>query len=310
MKNGEVKGLPQGVTVHEKAAMSAFTTFQLGGPCSALIECPNAALLVETVQSLQQSGADYLVIGQGSNLLISDAGLDCIVLRYCAEEMTEIERDGNRLTVPGNMLLDDLARRAIDIGLGDLSFCCGIPGTVGGAIAGNAGAFGKQMGDMIDSVRLLSPAGEIRTVAANKLHFAYRSSVLKETGEIILSALLKLTPMNIDEMNAERDRIMQLRRSKHPDWRSTPCAGSIFRNIEPTSAAERRKAAGWFLEEVGAKDFRVGGARLFDKHANIIVAEPNATAQDVFELTEKMIAAVEKRFGFTLVRELRMLGKF
>lgn len=111
-------------------------------------------------------------------------------------------------------------------------------------------------------------------------------------------------------MRKERERIMELRRSKHPDWRAMPCAGSVFRNVEPTSAADRRQAAGWFLEEAGAKDFAVGGAHLFEKHANIIIADESATANDVFELTEKMIGAVQKKFGFELAREIKLLGDF
>jgi UDP-N-acetylmuramate dehydrogenase len=111
-------------------------------------------------------------------------------------------------------------------------------------------------------------------------------------------------------MQRERARILELRRTKHPDWRTMPCAGSVFRNVEPTSAAERRQAAGWFLEQAGAGLFQVGGARLFEKHANIIVADPGATARDVFELSEKMAAAVRERFGFELEREIRLLGAF
>ena len=111
-------------------------------------------------------------------------------------------------------------------------------------------------------------------------------------------------------MKMERERITELRRTKHPDWRTMPCAGSVFRNIEPTSAAERRQAAGWFLEEAGAKNFRVGGARLFEKHANIIIADADATARDVFDLTKMMVAAVQEKFGFKLEREVTLLGDF
>ena len=111
-------------------------------------------------------------------------------------------------------------------------------------------------------------------------------------------------------MQAERERIMEFRREHHPDWHKEPCAGSVFRNIEPTSAADRRQAAGRFLEEAGAKVMRVGGARLYEKHANIIVADPGCTAQDVWELSEQMAAAVKEKFGIDLVREVRFIGDF
>ncbi len=304
-----LKQLPARATVVRGAKLRDYTTFQLGGACPALIDCPDAESLAETVKLLHTASVEFLVIGQGSNLLVADAGIDRIVLRYCAEA-PRIEFDGCRVRVSGNTLLDDLARLAIEHGVGDISFCCGIPGTVGGAIAGNAGAFGKQIGDVVESVQLLDADGRQREVSGDELGFEYRSSILKQTGGVVLSAVLKLKLEDIKTMEAERTRIMELRRSKHPDWHTMPCAGSVFRNIEPTSAAERRQAAGWFLEEAGARDFRVGGAHLFGKHANMIIAAPGATARDVFELTEKMIAAVQEKFGFELEREIKLLGDF
>ncbi|MBT8046502.1 MAG: hypothetical protein KJN67_04990, partial [Pontiella sp.] len=152
--------------------------------------------------------------------------------------------------------------------------------------------------------------GSMKEVPGEALQFAYRSSILKESGAVVLDALLNLEAGDTATMEAERERILELRRTKHPDWKNMPCAGSVFRNVEPTSAADRRQAAGWFLEEAGARNFRVGGARLFEKHANIIVVEPEATAMDVFQLSEKMIAAVREQFGFELVREIKLLGAF
>ena len=290
--------------------MRDYTTFRLGGPCPLLIDCPDADSLCGAAQVLAAAGVDFIVIGQGSNLLVSDAGLDCAVLRYCSESSPAVEFEGCRVRVSGHTLLDDLARLAVARGVGDVSFCSGIPGTVGGAIAGNAGAFGRQIGDVVESVRLMEPDGAVREVEAAELAFEYRSSILKQSGGIVLDAVLKLKPADIGIMKKERERIMELRRTKHPDWKKNPCAGSVFRNVEPTSAAERRQAAGWFLEEAGAKAFSVGGARLFERHANIIVADPGAAASDVFQLSEKMADAVEEKFGFRLVREIRLLGRF
>ncbi len=301
--------LPARVAVVQNAPLRDYTTFKLGGTCPALIGCPDAESLCAAASLLAAEGVDFIVIGQGSNLLVSDDGIESVVLRYCTDEPF-VEFDGSRVRVSGNTLLDDLARLAIGQGLGDLSFCCGIPGTVGGAIAGNAGAFGRQIGDVVESVELLELDGSRRHVCASELGFEYRSSILKRTGAVVLNAELKLEVCDIQFMEAERGNIMDLRKAKHPDWRATPCAGSVFRNVEPTSAAGRRQAAGWFLEEAGAKDFCVGGAHLFEKHANIIVAEPDATARDVFDLSEKMAEAVRKKFGFDLVREIKLLGMF
>ena len=302
--------LPEAAVVVANAPMSRYTTFQLGGSCPALIDCSTASVLAEVAEVLAEAGIGFMVIGQGSNLLVSDGGIETIVLRYCAEGRPDVRLDGSRVRVSGNTLLDDLARLAIENGVGDVSFCSGIPGTVGGAIAGNAGAFGQQIGDVVESVRLMELDGSTREVASEELAFEYRSSALKQSGAVVLDAALKLKPCDRETMQKERERIMQLRRTKHPDWKTMPCAGSVFRNVEPTSAAERRQAAGWFLEQAGAKDFKVGGARLFEKHANIIIAEPDAKAMDVFRLSEQMIASVRQKFGFELVREIKLLGEF
>lgn len=305
----EIKTLFPQLRASENASLRDYTTFRLGGPCPLLIEDANAAQLPAIIKLLNKAGQPFLVIGQGANLVVSDKGIDQVVIRFCSETPT-IKGSGNRVTVSGDTLLDDLAVFTIENETGDLSFCSGIPGTVGGGIAGNAGAFGRQMGDHLISAELLGLDGKVRTVLHDELEFAYRHSKLKETGEIVLSATFDLPKLGKSVMQAERERIMEFRREHHPDWHKEPCAGSVFRNIEPTSAADRRQAAGRFLEEAGAKTMRVGGARLYEKHANIIVADPGCTAQDVWELSEKMAAAVKSKFGITLVREVRFLGQF
>jgi UDP-N-acetylmuramate dehydrogenase len=305
-----VDQLPANAVISLAVELRAYTTFQLGGSCPAVIDCPDADTLADTARLLHEHSVPFIVIGQGSNLLISDDGIDSVVLRYCSDDAPDVEARENRVVVSGNTLLDDLVRITIKLGLGDLSYCSGIPGTVGGAIAGNAGAFGRQIGDVIETVELLDGQGSRREAVAEELSFDYRTSSLKKTSDVVLSAVLKLQPEDIRTMEKERSRILDLRRTKHPDWRTMPCAGSVFRNIEPTSAAERRQAAGWFLEEAGAKDFKVGGAHLFEKHANIIIAGSDATASDVAQLMDEMVAAVQDKFDFRLEREIRLLGVF
>jgi UDP-N-acetylmuramate dehydrogenase len=305
----EIQTLFPQLRVSRNALLRDITTFRVGGPCPLLIDGAAAAQLPAIIQLLNKTGQPFLVIGQGANLVVSDKGIDQAVIRFCSETPA-ITANGNRVTVSGNTLLDDLAIFTIENESGDLSYCSGIPGTVGGGIAGNAGAFGRQMGDHLVSAEILGLDGRIRTVAKADLEFSYRHSKLKETGEIVLAATFELPIEKKEIMQAERDRIMQFRKDHHPDWHKEPCAGSVFRNIEPTSAAERRQAAGRFLEEAGAKTMRVGGARLYEKHANIIVADPGCTAQDVWELSEKMARAVKDKFDITLVREVRFLGEF
>lgn len=305
----EIKTLFPALRVRETAPLRDYTTFHLGGPCPILIEGATAGQLPAIIQLFNNAGQPFIVIGQGANLIISDKGIDQAVIRFCSDAPT-IKADGNRVTVSGDTLLDDLALFTIENEAGDLSYCSGIPGTVGGGIAGNAGAFGRQMGDHLVSAELLGLTGKVRNVLHDELEFSYRHSKLKETGEIVLSATFEPPKTGIEIMRAERHRIMEFRRTHHPDWHQTPCAGSVFRNIEPTSAVERRQAAGFFLQEAGAHLLRVGGARLYEKHANIIVADPGCTAQDVWELSEKMLRAVKEKFGITLVREVRFIGVF
>ena len=286
-----------------------YTTFNVGGPCPLLIESISSERLPALIRTLYTTQTPFLVIGQGSNVIISDRGLDAVIIQFCSK-IPKLKVHGNIITVSGDTLLDDLARISTEQAIGDLSACSGIPGTVGGGLAGNAGAFGQQIGDHLVSAELLGLDGSIRTVAPCDLEFSYRHSKLKETGEILLSATFELPNADANTLLKERARIMDFRREHHPDWRETPCAGSVFRNIEASSAAERRKAAGYFLEEAGAYTLKVGGAQLYENHANIIIGDETCTAQNIWDLSQQMKQAVLEKFNLELVREVRFLGSF
>lgn len=289
--------------------LSAYTTFKLGGPCRGLVTCANRRELVKALRDLNEVGEPFTLIGGGSNLLVSDQGLDQVVVRYVTEKPL-VAREANNVVVQGSTLLDDFVHFTVQEGLEGLVACSGIPGTVGGAIAGNAGAFGEQIGDHLVSATLVDRAGNEWEVRPEELEFAYRSSRLQRTDAFLAAARFRLKPGQRERLRAQRQEILQVRASKHPDWKRIPTAGSFFKNIEPTSKAERRQAAGWFLEQAGAKSLRVGGARTYDKHANIIIAEPGCTAADVHELARQMAALVKQRFGFDLQPEVRRLGPF
>lgn len=284
-------------------------TFQLGGPCAMLVETSTPDDVVRVARAVHEEHLRPLFIGGGSNLLFSDQGYDGVLIRHLSTT-PRIRRDDFVLEVDGGTVLDDLAASAACMGLSGLEALNGIPGTVGGAVAGNAGAWGRQIGDAVQQVCLLTPEGAVVDVQGDDLDFGYRSSRLQRTGEHLLTCRLRVSPGNRDALNAERSRILALRAEKHPDWRVDPCIGSIFRNLEPTSKAERRQAAGHLLEQAGAKEMRVGGARLFPQHANIIIKGPNCTAQNVHDLINRMRAAVLERFGVALRREVRYLGAF
>ena len=296
-----------GLTAMRAALLSEYTTFRLGGPCRALVHCRTGGDVAAAVRILNSVGEPWLLVGGGSNLLVADAGVDRVVLRY-ADSPLVVQRTAASITVDAGAGLDELVQWSVEQGWAGLEFLTGIPGTIGGAIAGNAGAFGRSVSGPLASVGLLSRDGGRRTVPAGELGFTYRHSRLHETGEVVLAAAFKLTPGDRRVLAQEREKLQAFRRERHPDWHVQRTAGSYFRNIEPTSAAGPRQAAGWFLEQAGAKALRVGGARIFDKHANIIVVESGATARDVLELARRMSDAVEQRFGFRLQPEVRFIG--
>lgn len=291
------------------ARLENYTTFCLGGPCRFLIECPDPESLIISVKDLNIRGIPFILIGGGSNLVVSDDGIDLAVIRYVSPTPL-IERIGNDVTVSGSTQLDTLAMFCVNEGLEGLNYTTGIPGTVGGAVVGNAGAWGKQVGDVLKSAILLEHSGTKKEVGPQYCQFQYRHSHLKETNEIVVSVRFSLTEGDSVALAQERADILKKRGEKHPNLKTHPCAGSFFRNVEPTSKAGHRQAAGWFLEEAGGKKLSVGGAQIFDKHANIIVKGHNCKAQDVYDISQKMIGIVKDKFGFELVREVRFVGKF
>ncbi|MCK5014232.1 MAG: UDP-N-acetylmuramate dehydrogenase [Candidatus Omnitrophica bacterium] len=297
------------IPIARQASLSDFTTFRLGGKCPALLTCRTPEQLKDTIEFCIQGNIPFILIGSGSNLLVSDDGIDSYVIRYLSEEPL-IEREGNCLIVSAGTLLDDLVQYAAECGLEGLNSMTGIPGTVGGAVVGNAGAFGNQVGDVVKMVHVFDQSGHPKELSARNLQFAYRDSIFKKTKDIIVSVRLFLKPGNKISLQKERDKILALRREKHPDLSVYPCAGSFFRNIEPTSNAEKREAAGSFLERAGAMKLRSGGAKIFEHHANIIFKSQGCRAQDVFDLSLEMARAVKAKFDLDLIREARFVGKF
>jgi len=296
-----------GAHILENVRLSGMTTFCLGGACPVLIDCPHETSFRQAWTGLLQLGLEPFLLGGGSNLLVSDHGVNQIVVRYVQKECA-IKRDGNLIRVSAGTSLDDLARVTTAWGMDGLVICSGIPGTVGGAIAGNAGAFGDQIGDRIVSINVVNRSGLVEERKQADLGFAYRKSGIPDRGDVVLSALLKLDPSDAEKLDMRRREILELRATKHPDWKRIPTAGSFFKNIEPTSRAERRQAAGWFLEQAGALTMKVGWAKTFARHANIIIAEPGCKSSDVVELSGMMADAVKEKFGIVLEREVKFVG--
>ena len=290
-----------------KEWLTDYTTFRLGGPCRELVTAADAAKAAEAIRGWNAAGIPWRAMGGGSNLLVAEAGIPEAVLRIYSG-LPECRREDGLLSASAGTALDGLARFAAEEGQAGLGFASGIPGTVGGGICGNAGAFGAALGDVLERVEVLTRAGEKKRLPREELEFGYRSSSLQSTGEVVVRAWFRVAAGDQERLRAEREEILAMRRAKHPDWRVLPTAGSFFKNLPPETAGGPRRAAGKFLEEAGAKSMREGGAHVFAKHANIVIAGPGATAKDVATLTARMAAAVKEKFGLELAPEVRFWG--
>ncbi|MFH0753061.1 MAG: UDP-N-acetylmuramate dehydrogenase [Candidatus Omnitrophota bacterium] len=298
------------ISIITNAPLNQYTTFRLGGNCPALIECPDASTLIKTVLRLRKYYHPFLLMGFGSNILASDTGINKIVLRF-NNEMPQFKREGNLIVADAANHLDNLTQYAAEQGLEGLSQICGIPGTIGGAIAGNAGAYGQQISDHLSAVTILKPDNTIVRIPKTAIRFDYRDSDFKHNDDIILTAEFALNPIkDTASLQAERTEILKTRPCNINLWKDVPCAGSFFRNVDPTSKAGQRQSAGWFLDHAGCKTLNINGAHAYTQHANIITRDEGTTAQSVYDLTTEMINMVKDKFKITLVREVRLLGKF
>lgn len=246
----------------------------------------------------------YVVIGLGTNILVSDEGFRGLLIRNYSPQKVHVE--GTQMWAPSVVSLSRVVEAACLNGLTGMEFATGIPGTMGGAIYINAGAFGASISDRITWVKVITPSGKTRKVRSDKFGFGYRESRLKYTGEIALGAWLELKHGNEARIRKQMDEILALRASKHPPYGSKN-AGSYFKNVDPEKPGERRQAAGMFLEKAGAKRLRKGRASVYHGHANFIINEGRAKARDVLELAEILKKRVYEKFGIRLKEEVRYL---
>lgn len=286
--------------------LSGHTTFRIGGPAQAFIEANSADAVVEATWRAEGMGLPWQVMGHGSNILASDKGYAGAIIVFKDENASLINTDGT-ITASGGLALSRLVDSMASAGLGGLEDMAGIPGTVGGAIAGNAGAYGRAIGDRVISVLLLDRNGSVHKACREDIKFSYRWSSIKENGSVILEATLSANRRSPAEINRLIQARLDDRGGKHPDPTVVGTAGSFFKN--PTDENGRRIAAGKLLEEAGCQDLNVGGATLWRSHANIIVTSGNATARDVRDLAARMAAMVSEHSGIELKPEVSFLGQ-
>lgn len=274
--------------------MREHTSFRIGGPADYYITVNSVSELKSVIALCKTARVPYMLLGNGSNLLVSDEGLRMAVIRLSGE-FREMSVKGTTLVCGAGATLAKLCTFAQSNGLSGLEFAFGIPGTVGGAVYMNAGAYGGEMKDVVCNVTHLTPAGEVETVSADTLELSYRFSKYKENNCIILSAEFSLKEGNPEEIKTLMDDIMQRRVTKQPlDY---PSAGSVFKRPEGAFA-------GALIEQCGLKGATVGGAQVSQKHSGFIVNIGNATCQDVMDLVEKVQKTVKDETGFFLEREI------
>ena len=288
-------------TAREGELLGPYTTMKVGGPAQLYLEADTSQKLVEAVSAARETGIPYFVMAGGSNLVIDDAGLSGLVIRYTAANLVA---ENLVIGCEGGLSLWTLVQAAANLGWAGLENLAGIPGSVGGAVFGNAGAFGHSIGDIFENGIILTPANSIETVGHDYFRFRYRHSYLKVSGDILLSVKLSFQPGDRERLWQKMKEILALRAEKHPphDW---PCAGSFFKNIEKADEPYGKLAAGILLDKVGAKNLRIGQAGVFYKHANIIVNFGGARFTDIRRLANLMRQKVEDEFAITLEEEIR-----
>ncbi len=284
--------------------LSGYTTFRIGGPARYLAEVSSPEDVVEAAVTARNMGLSWTTIGHGSNILASDDPIDRAVIVYRSKTAPKILDDG-RVEVSGGYPLHKLIEFLVLKGLGGLEKLVGIPGTVGGAIAGNAGAYGTWISEHVELLSVLNGDADEITRSQEDCSFEYRDSVIKRKGEIILKATLNMRPEDSEVLRNELAAKIADRRQKHPDPERIPTAGSFFKN--PKSPDGKRKAAGEMLEKVGCKKLRVGNAKTWHKHANIIVTDGPSTAIDIRQLALQMTERVLDEFGINLMPEVTYL---
>lgn len=285
--------------------LSAYTTFGTGGGADLFIDVTDADSLSSALKLANELKITHFVIGGGSNLLIGDRGFRGLIIR---NSITGQQVKGTELILGAGESLDGVVDLATESSLTGLEFAAGIWGTIGGAVYGNAGAFGSQVGSILEWADLIDDKGNVRTERRDYFQFAYRHSILKKTGEIVARVCFRLASGDQHEIKRRTDEIRQLRCRKHP---VNPCsAGCFFKNVEDAGQPNGKLAAGKLLEEVGAKEMRVGGAAVFPGHANIIVNTGTASSKDIRQLADMLKEKVNKRFQIELQEEVISLGEF
>lgn len=303
-----------GEGLREQEPLKHHTTFRIGGPADWFLAARTPDQLATALRTASELDVPTFLLGGGSNLLVSDEGFRGLVVRNAIED---VAFDGTTAQVGCGADYLGFIQRCRDESLAGLAYAAGIPGSVGGAIYGNAGCYGQDIGSRVLECTVCTPEGaRLETLPASWFQFAYRDSRLKREPRALLSCVLRLERGDAAAIGAEIEEKLEIRRVKHPQWRIEPTAGSYFKNLPPgfqapglpLSPGTQRVPAGVLLDACDCRGLRLGDAMVFPKHANILVNAGRATAHDVLALAEVMKSRVRNRFGVELEEEVMFLG--
>lgn len=280
--------------------MSLHTTFRAGGPARYMVMPAGEEEIRLLTEQCKKLGLPWFVMGNGSNLLVSDKGYDGLIIKL-GRQYSELSVKDCEIRAQAGVMLSKLARQAALHHLEGLAFAAGIPGTLGGGLMMNAGAYGGELSQAVKTVRVLDGGGRFRTLTAKQMNFGYRTSILKEGGLIALEAVLSLAPGDREQQLLEMEELNRKRREKQPlEYAS---AGSTFKRPEG-------HFAGQLIEQAGLKGLSVGDAQVSEKHCGFVVNKGSATAAEIYALCCRIQERVYEQFQVELTMEVRLLGEF
>lgn len=296
----QLKKVLEGDQVLIGEPMSRHTTFRIGGPADIFVIPKTIEDISHVCAIAKKQEIPLFVLGNGSNLLVADQGMDGIVLQIY-KNFSGVSADGNELAIKAGTLLSTAAKAAQAEELTGFEFAGGIPGTFGGAVVMNAGAYGGEMVQVLKEVTVLTPEGEIKTIPAEELELGYRTSNILKNGYVVLSGTIALEKGDPEQIKAKMDEYSTARRTKQP--LELPSAGSTFKRPEGYFA-------GKLIQDAGLRGYQVGGARVSDKHCGFVVNQDNATAADVMRLIADVQRIVKDKFNVELEPEVKRVGRF
>ena len=295
----ELQNVMGGSGIFMEEPMKKHTTFRVGGPADVLVQ-PDETALAAILALCRRYHVSYSFIGNGSNLLVGDKGIRGVVIEM-TDPMGNIEVDGTKITAQAGAMLSKIANTAASNGLGGIEFAAGIPGSVGGAVVMNAGAYGGEMKDIIEKVYVLDENGAQLELDRDALDLGYRHSCIPEKKYIVTKVVLELVPRNEAEIRSEMKELNEKRAEKQP--LQYPSAGSTFKRPEGYFA-------GKLIMDAGLRGYQVGGAQVSEKHCGFVINKGDATAADICQLMRDVSDKVQAQFGVVLEPEVKMIGEF